>query len=171
MTSGDKVGVFCCQNGPGTENAFGGIAQAYAESVPLVVMPGGTARGQPVREARTSTRSLNFQHITKSAETVTTPGASGTGAAPRVHAWRATAAPARAARDPGDVWTEEVPGTSTTSPREARASARPDPRRRRRSRRRADRGRAPADLRRAGRALRPGVGRAQGRSPSCSRSR
>ena len=33
MSSGDKIGVFCMQHGPGAENAFGGVAQAFSESV------------------------------------------------------------------------------------------------------------------------------------------
>ena len=44
LTSGDKIGVFCMQHGPGTENAFGGIAQAYGESIPILVLPGGFPR-------------------------------------------------------------------------------------------------------------------------------
>ena len=41
VTSGERIGVFAMQNGPGTENAFGGVAQAYGESVPIVVLPAG----------------------------------------------------------------------------------------------------------------------------------
>ncbi len=41
VTSGDQIGVFVMQHGPGTENAFGGVAQAYGDSVPIVVMPAG----------------------------------------------------------------------------------------------------------------------------------
>ena len=41
MTSGDKIGVFAMQHGPGSENAYGGIAQAYSESVPILVLPMG----------------------------------------------------------------------------------------------------------------------------------
>ena len=44
LSSGDKIGVFACQNGPGAENAFGGVAQAYSESVPILVLPGGYPR-------------------------------------------------------------------------------------------------------------------------------
>ena len=44
LSSGDKFGVFCMQHGPGAENAFGGVAQAYSESVPILVMPGGYPR-------------------------------------------------------------------------------------------------------------------------------
>src|SRR4051794_14961320 len=36
-----KPGVVVVQAGPGIENAFGGIAQAFADSVPLLVIPGG----------------------------------------------------------------------------------------------------------------------------------
>src|ERR1700680_3706369 len=38
---GRKNGVFAAQAGPGIENAFPGIAQAYAENVPLLVIPAG----------------------------------------------------------------------------------------------------------------------------------
>ena len=34
-TSGDKIGVFVMQHGPGSENAFGGVAQAFGDSVPM----------------------------------------------------------------------------------------------------------------------------------------
>src|SRR5215470_65663 len=44
VTSGDRIGVFCMQHGPGTENAFGGVAQAYGDSVPIVVLPMGHPR-------------------------------------------------------------------------------------------------------------------------------
>jgi len=38
---GKRNGVFAAQAGPGIENAFPGIAQAYAENVPLLVVSGG----------------------------------------------------------------------------------------------------------------------------------
>jgi acetolactate synthase-1/2/3 large subunit len=44
LTKGRKMGVFCMQNGPGAENAFGGVAQAFGESVPLLVIPQGYPR-------------------------------------------------------------------------------------------------------------------------------
>ena len=44
VTSGKRIGVFAMQHGPGTENAFGGVAQAYGDSVPIVVLPGGYPR-------------------------------------------------------------------------------------------------------------------------------
>src|SRR6476646_852340 len=44
VTSGKTIGVFTMQHGPGTENAFGGVAQAYADSSPIVVLPAGYPR-------------------------------------------------------------------------------------------------------------------------------
>jgi len=38
---GKKNGVFGAQAGPGIENAFPGIAQAYSENVPLLILSGG----------------------------------------------------------------------------------------------------------------------------------
>jgi acetolactate synthase-1/2/3 large subunit len=43
-THGERVGVAVVQAGPGSENAFGGVAQAYADSVPILLLPGGIAR-------------------------------------------------------------------------------------------------------------------------------
>ena len=40
---GRQNGVFVAQQGPGIENAFAGVAQAYSENVPLLVIPVGYA--------------------------------------------------------------------------------------------------------------------------------
>ena len=44
VTNGKRTGVFLMQNGPGAENAFGGVAQAYADSVPILLLPAGMGR-------------------------------------------------------------------------------------------------------------------------------
>ena len=44
VSSGQRIGVFTMQWGPGSENSFGGVAQAFGESVPIVVLPGGHSR-------------------------------------------------------------------------------------------------------------------------------
>jgi thiamine pyrophosphate-dependent acetolactate synthase large subunit-like protein len=71
VTSGERIGVFCMQQGPGTENAFGGVAQAYGDSVPIVVLPAGYPRTL-TNVPPNFNAFLNFQHVTKSAEQVTT---------------------------------------------------------------------------------------------------
>jgi acetolactate synthase-1/2/3 large subunit len=72
LTSGRKIGVFAMQHGPGSENSFGGVAQAYSESVPILVLPMGYVR-------RLAHVSPNFnsvasmRSVTKLAEPVTSP--------------------------------------------------------------------------------------------------
>tara|TARA_X000000950_G_scaffold127144_1_gene158970 strand:+ start:529 stop:2130 length:1602 start_codon:yes stop_codon:yes gene_type:complete len=70
LSSGDKIGVFCMQHGPGAENAFGGVAQAYSESVPLLVIPAGYPR-RLAHYYPNFNSTLNMQHITKWAEPIT----------------------------------------------------------------------------------------------------
>src|ERR1700728_3154327 len=70
VTSGEKIGVFAMQHGPGAENSFGGVAQAYAESVPIVVLPAGYERAHAFTPPNFNAF-LNFQHVTKSVEYVT----------------------------------------------------------------------------------------------------
>jgi thiamine pyrophosphate-dependent acetolactate synthase large subunit-like protein len=41
VNNGRKIGVFTMQTGPGAENAFGGVAQGFADSVPILLLPGG----------------------------------------------------------------------------------------------------------------------------------
>ena len=41
ITNGRRIGVFTMQSGPGAENAYAGVAQSYADSVPVLVLPGG----------------------------------------------------------------------------------------------------------------------------------
>ena len=72
VTSGQRIGVFCMQHGPGTENAFGGVAQAYGDSVPIVVIP----MGYPRRLANIPpnfSALLNFRNVAKWVEQVNLP--------------------------------------------------------------------------------------------------
>jgi acetolactate synthase-1/2/3 large subunit len=71
VTSGDRIGVFAMQHGPGTENAFGGVAQSYGDSCPVVVLPAGYPRHLTNIEPNFNAF-LNFQHVTKWCEAVMT---------------------------------------------------------------------------------------------------
>src|ERR1700721_4521315 len=69
-TSGDKIGVFVMQHGPGTENAFGGGAQSYGDATPGGVLRAGYARN--INQVHPNfSATLNFRHVTKSSEQVT----------------------------------------------------------------------------------------------------
>jgi len=45
-SSGNRIGIAMVQHGPGAEHAFGGVAQAYADSVPLLLLPNGNTRAE-----------------------------------------------------------------------------------------------------------------------------
>ncbi len=70
VTSGERIGVFAMQHGPGAENSFGGVAQAYGDSVPIVVLPGGYPR-RITNVPPNFNSALNYRHVTKWAEQVT----------------------------------------------------------------------------------------------------
>lgn len=66
---GEKFGVFACQGGPGAENSYGGIAQAFADSVPIMFIPDGI----PLYNSDVSPSfisSKNFIDITKSSKSI-----------------------------------------------------------------------------------------------------
>ena len=72
LSSGDKIGVFCMQSGPGSENAYGGVAQAFGDSSPIVVLPGGYAR--PINQVQPNFNSAqSYASVTKSSEQLIMP--------------------------------------------------------------------------------------------------
>jgi thiamine pyrophosphate-dependent acetolactate synthase large subunit-like protein len=109
VTSGRKIGAFCMQHGPGAENAYGGVAQAYGESVPILVVP----MGYPRRLAHVDPNynsTAQMRGITKSAEPITS-------AAEVPNILRRAFTRLKNGRGgpvlvevPSDMWTEELPG-------------------------------------------------------------
>src|SRR5919197_4198408 len=125
-TSGDKIGVFAMQHGPGTENSFGGVAQAYADSVPIVVPPGGFAR-HLTNVPPNFNAFLNYQHVTKWCEQVTVASAV-PDALRRAFSQVRNGRPRPALIEiPGDVMQEEVPEPLNYRP-PLRTRSAPDPR-------------------------------------------
>ena len=115
MTSGQQIGVFCMQSGPGSENAFGGVAQAYGDSAPIVVLPMGYSRGLTQIQPNFNS-ALNYRHVTKSCEQVTVPEAV-------PEALRRAFTQARNGRPrpalvefPSDLFGEEIPDTFDPTP-------------------------------------------------------
>jgi len=125
-TSGKRIGVFASQSGPGTENSFGGVAQAYGDSSPIVILPGGYGR-RLTNVPPNFNAFLNFQHITKWSEQVTL-------AAALPEALRRAFTQVRNGRPrpvlleiPGDVFQEEVAEPLNYEPA-PRVRSGPDPR-------------------------------------------
>ena len=108
LNSGERIGVFAMQHGPGSENAFGGVAQAFGDSVPILVLPGGYSR-RLTNIPPNFNSFVNYKHITKWSEQVTLAEAV-------PEAMRRAFAQLRSGRPrpvlveiPRDVFAEEVP--------------------------------------------------------------
>jgi len=125
LTRGRKIGAFCMQHGPGAENAYGGVAQAFSESVPVLVLPQGYARRLAhVPHNFNSTREM--AGIAKSTEPVTS-------GAEVPHIFRRAFTQLRNGRlqpvvveIPHDAFADEVPEPLAYSPVVSTRSA-PDP--------------------------------------------
>ena len=67
-----KFGVAIVQSQAGAENAMGGIAQAYADNIPILLMPGGISLSQLGVKPNFSVLQ-NYQGWVKQVETVLSP--------------------------------------------------------------------------------------------------
>ncbi len=72
LSSGRKLGAFCMQHGPGAENAYGGVAQCFGESVPVLVLPMGYQRRLAQLEPNFNATQA-MRSVTKSAEAIWLP--------------------------------------------------------------------------------------------------
>ena len=72
INNGKKNGVCIFQAGPGIENAFSGVAQAYSDSSPILILPGHQGNKR-VGMTSDFNASSNYQHVTKWADFVNSP--------------------------------------------------------------------------------------------------
>jgi acetolactate synthase-1/2/3 large subunit len=68
VSNGKRNGVCLAQLGPGIENAFSGIAQAYSESVPILILPGAPDRRQ--FRAPNFSAPKSYRDVTKWSDTI-----------------------------------------------------------------------------------------------------
>lgn len=125
VSNGRRIGVVMVQGGPGAEHAFGGVAQAYADSVPLLFIAGGSARHQA--GLRSSFDVVDaFRPVTKWAARLTSPAAV-PAQLRRAFAKMRLGRPGPVAIEmPQDVLAEELPGElSYVRPAPVRAQADP----------------------------------------------
>lgn len=69
VTNGRGIGVFSMQAGPGAENAFAGVAQAYADSVPILMLPAAAPRDR-MGVHPTFSPTASYREITKWSEQI-----------------------------------------------------------------------------------------------------
>jgi thiamine pyrophosphate-dependent acetolactate synthase large subunit-like protein len=72
MTDGRRPAVVAVQYGPGIENSFGAVAQAYSDSSPILVLSGHLSAGR-IGQPPTFDPVVNFREITKWAARITAP--------------------------------------------------------------------------------------------------
>jgi acetolactate synthase-1/2/3 large subunit len=107
VTSGRKIGAFCMQHGPGAENAYGGVAQAYSESVPMLVIP----QGYPRRIANVSpnfSSSREMRGVSKFAEPVNLPAEVSNIMRRAMSSIRNGRSGPAIVEIPTDIWNEEI---------------------------------------------------------------
>ena len=122
---GRRNGVFAAQAGPGIENAFPGIAQAYSENVPMLILPAGQALAR------------QYRHPTFDASEVYAPVTKWSARAHAVaevpelmrrafQAMRTGKGGPVLVEIPAEVWEEDLPGTLDYEPVVPQRAA-PDP--------------------------------------------
>jgi acetolactate synthase-1/2/3 large subunit len=72
VTNGRRTGVFAMQYGPGAENAYSGVATAYADSTPILLLPLGHPTGHAGLPPLFSSAE-SYRTVTKWVEQVTAP--------------------------------------------------------------------------------------------------
>ena len=72
VTNGERMGVFAMQYGPGAENAFAGVATAYSDGTPMLILPLGhpTERHGILPHFDSM---VSYASVTKSIEQINTP--------------------------------------------------------------------------------------------------
>ena len=72
MNDREKFGVVITQGGPGSENSMGGLAQAFADNIPMLYLPGGSPVAQmQVRPNFSPART--YQTVSKYSEVILQP--------------------------------------------------------------------------------------------------
>ena len=72
VTNGEKFGVFASQYGPGVENAFSGVATAWSDAAPVLMLP--TSQARDISQTFPIFRGSHSLHsVTKFAEEIVLP--------------------------------------------------------------------------------------------------
>ena len=124
-SNGRLLGVAAVQHGPGSENAYPGIAQAFADGSPLLFLPGGNARGRS-EIVPNFDGALNYRGVAKWSACVGTAELAG----PMIHRAFTLLRSGRPApvvlEVPTDVFDEEIDSVNYTPARGVKSGGDPD---------------------------------------------
>jgi thiamine pyrophosphate-dependent acetolactate synthase large subunit-like protein len=127
VTSGDVPGVFAMQYGPGAENAYAGVATAFSDSTPVLLLPLGHAMDRqgvaPMFSAASS-----FASVTKRVELITAAGRTGDVMRRALAALTSGRPGPVMVEIPADVALHEVGDARPTIPQLRRTASQGDPR-------------------------------------------
>jgi acetolactate synthase-1/2/3 large subunit len=108
MNDRKRFGVVITQGGPGAENSMGGIAQAFGDNVPVLVLPGGPALAQyAVRPNFSAART--YQTVSKYSEVILKPDMAASVMRRAFHALRNGRPGPVIVETPADVGGQQVP--------------------------------------------------------------
>ncbi len=112
VSDGARFGVVATQNAAGAENAMGGIAQAFGDNVPILVLPGGYSLIE--RQVRPNFSAVeNYRGIVKSVESIDTPAQIAPAMRRAFHALRSGRGGPVVVELTSDVCAQEVPEGET----------------------------------------------------------
>ena len=114
-----KFGVVITQGASGAENAMGGIAQAFGDNVPILLIPGGAALAAWNISPNFSP-SRAYAPISKQTEVILTPSEVGNAMRRAFHALRNGPGGPVTVETPADVMTADVPDSVVTDYRPPR---------------------------------------------------
>ena len=108
MGDGERFGVVAMQNAAGAENSMGGLAQAYGDNIPILVLPGGYSLSQ--RQVRPNFSAVeNYRGVVKSVESIDSPAQIGDVMRRAFHALRSGRGGPVVVELTSDVCAQEVP--------------------------------------------------------------
>ena len=122
---GARIGVFAAQAGPGIENSFPGVAQAYSDGMPILIVAGAAAAGREHISPDFNAVD-NFRNITKWATKITDAGQIPDVFRRAYHLMRNGRPGPVLIEVPNDVWAQEIADDFVYQPR-ARLLSAPDP--------------------------------------------
>ena len=103
-----NISVVCMQSQAGAENAMGGLAQANADNVPILVLPGGNPLNQLF--IRPNFSAVNsWAHVTRSAEFITSPQETGNVMRRAMHRLRSSAPGPVVVELPPEIVMQDIP--------------------------------------------------------------